>query len=718
MILGGAGSGKTAAMMLLMEEILRTRLNGHLGPEEPIPVWLTLGGWNPDTTDPLSWVKSSLARDHPFLRAAKFGPNVIDRLISQRRIALFLDGLDEMPPSLRGKALSSLDLHLNDLRLVLTSRFDEYHDALARGSLKKAAVIELMPLDTETIQAHLTNDLPEQLVAGGRKVREYLREHPTGNLTEALNNPFMLSLAKSMCRDSDPAYLLSASLTSVSSIRHRILEKTLEITYPDSAERDHVTRRLTWLARKMGTNRDLAWWTIPTWLTAEQHWAGAALTSAAGILVAISPLLSQTPIILVLVPILAPITVFVAIQISLLMTLFGSNMIGDSMDRFRNGPIFGSGAGPRALAVRKPSAVELLRGLGNGALCGLACAAIGHRAGDLSGSQTLAKWLSVGLGLAGLLAFDLLEVWLTPVANEPSATPKSTYLLDRRTALVCGGAGGLMFGALVGLTISNYFGPALGITVGLYATALFGLLFGNGNSVAVLFFEIFNLCTQGHRVGIIQSLERAHASGILRTAGALYQFRHAELQEYLAGLGRPENRAELNPAGRSGEPTVRAGSRSPETTIQEPTTGGAQVGVTQYQVALSFAEEQAGYVHDVAQELASLGIKYFYYKELESDLWGKDLGDELPNIFAHGSSRVVIFTSKEYFSKVYTLIELIAAFGQHKKNRSANFILPVLLDDTPLQLLPPSTVTIDGRIKSPQRVAELIAEKIAHSSTT
>jgi hypothetical protein len=46
-ILGGPGAGKTAAMLLLLLDILKHR---PVGSAQPVPVWLTLGGENPQTT--------------------------------------------------------------------------------------------------------------------------------------------------------------------------------------------------------------------------------------------------------------------------------------------------------------------------------------------------------------------------------------------------------------------------------------------------------------------------------------------------------------------------------------------------------------------------------------------------------------------------------------------------------------------------------------------
>ena len=98
-LLGGPGAGKTAAMLLLLIDILEQRPKGS---REPVPVWPTLGGWNPDTTSLHEWAATTLARDYPGLAATVYGgPGTAAELIRTGRVALFLDGLDEIPPLCR-----------------------------------------------------------------------------------------------------------------------------------------------------------------------------------------------------------------------------------------------------------------------------------------------------------------------------------------------------------------------------------------------------------------------------------------------------------------------------------------------------------------------------------------------------------------------------------------------------------------------------------------
>jgi hypothetical protein len=72
----------------------------------------------------------------------------IAQLFDIGRIALFLDGLEEMPDMLRSKAVERLAGEAAGRRLVITSRPDEFRETidLGRHQLPYTAVIELAPV--------------------------------------------------------------------------------------------------------------------------------------------------------------------------------------------------------------------------------------------------------------------------------------------------------------------------------------------------------------------------------------------------------------------------------------------------------------------------------------------------------------------------------------------------------------------------------------------
>src|SRR5258708_24875207 len=73
-----------------------------------------------------------------------------------------------------------------------------------------------------------------------------------------------------------------------------------------------------------------------------------------------------------------------------------------------------------------------------------------------------------------------------------------------------------------------------------------------------------------------------------------------------------------------------------------------------YDVALSFAGEDRGYVEEVAGSLKAMGINVFYDAYERADLWGKNLYTHLSKIYRDDSRYVVMFISEHYAQKVWT----------------------------------------------------------------
>ena len=70
----------------------------------------------------------------------------------------------------------------------------------------------------------------------------------------------------------------------------------------------------------------------------------------------------------------------------------------------------------------------------------------------------------------------------------------------------------------------------------------------------------------------------------------------------------------------------------------------------EYDVVLSFAGEDRGYVQDIAKKLKAKGIKVFYDEFEEAKLWGKDLYQYLYYIYKE-SAFFVLFLYRQIISK-------------------------------------------------------------------
>src|ERR1035437_9179714 len=144
--------------------------------------------------------------------------------------------------------------------------------------------------------------------------------------------------------------------------------------------------------------------------------------------------------------------------------------------------------------------------------------------------------------------------------------------------------------------------------------------------------------------------------------------------------------------------------------------GGSSVGTGcgqrwQWDVVLSFAGAQRGYVEQVAGALKAWGVRCFYDADEQIELWGKYLAEELPAIYGEQAAAVVVFISAEYAARDWTRLERRAALGRAVRERR-EYVLPARFDDTPLPGLLSDMVTVDLRACTPQQFAEMIADKL------
>jgi hypothetical protein len=551
-LMGGPGAGKTGAMILLLIEALRHReLLPHAARAHvPVPVWLTLGSWDPSLQGLRDWVTATIRRDHPYLAAREFGPTAVNQLFDSGRIALFLDGLDEMPEGLRDQAIERLSSEAAGLRMVVTSRpekADGSPDASQR--LPYTAVVALQPVDPATAAEYLLEGQIGATRQAWEEVAEHVVAHPDGVLARTLNTPLTLSLARGAYMGGDPRALLRRELADESALRTHLLDQVLIVAYPDVSEREHINYWLGWLAhhmntRRFGATRDLVWWRIPGWVP---EWRVGLVGTLVGGLAAGLALLITTGIGYLLTSTL-PFTPSNA----LLLVLAVGLLVGYAS-------VVGEWVAPQSLTIQLPWRTHHLvmwPVLLDICLVGLFGWLGWWWLGPKMGGGLLGR-LSVAL-LAALLASVLLpyrvRVAVRPagpfddIAANFDASPRSIYRQDLRSNIAVGALTGLLMGLLfwlnAGVVLGLIFEPLTGLRIGLLVglgVALFsGFAFWSfedepeiGAAAALGFAEIA-LLLQGRRVRFMHLLETALARQVLRQAGAVYQFRHAELQDRLA----------------------------------------------------------------------------------------------------------------------------------------------------------------------------------------
>ena len=130
-----------------------------------------------------------------------------------------------------------------------------------------------------------------------------------------------------------------------------------------------------------------------------------------------------------------------------------------------------------------------------------------------------------------------------------------------------------------------------------------------------------------------------------------------------------------------------------------------------YEVALSFAGEQRGYVESVARALQSRGIAVFYDEFEKIALRGKHLAEELQAVYEHRSDRVVLFVSKAWVENSWPRHERGAILSRAVQE-PGEYVLPVRFDDATVPGLPGDVAYVRAQDCSPAELASMIAEKL------
>jgi transcriptional regulator with XRE-family HTH domain len=536
-VLGRAGAGKTALAVRLVLELLATRAE-----HDVVPVVFGLGSWDPTRTPLRDWLVDQLVRDHPGLAATgSDGTTLAAALVRSDLILPVLDGFDEMADGLRRAALTQLNATV--LPLVLTSRPAEYATLADGAALTAAAVIELAELNPADVADYLRRASRRSTWS---QVLDHLRDHPADpasvNLAAVLTAPLAVTLARAAYSDRDPAELLDAHrFPEPRDIEGHLLDAYLPVAYrtrlgqrprwdPDRAQR--------WLVRiaghldQLGT-RDLAWWQLGDSL--RRRWrlivvglvVGLAVGTVDGLVItAITGVPVQGLVNALVIGSTAGLTFALAHGF---LTRARHPGLEPSRMRLR--------WGGRASATRGRLGPRLLAGLTGGFVFGLVNG-IGRAISSEPGSWL---WLALGYALVFGLSISLVGWLLTrfevPLETGSVVSPAELLDVNRANVVIQSALGGLVFGAAVELLargIPGLAGPPL--VIGLVSWLVIGL--GYWLSLTawgqwVIFARLWLPLTGRLPWGVARFLDDACHRGVLRRTGAVYQFRHARLQDHL-----------------------------------------------------------------------------------------------------------------------------------------------------------------------------------------
>ncbi|MCX5529803.1 NACHT domain-containing protein [Streptomyces sp. NBC_00006] len=548
-VTGAPGSGKT---MLAVELILA--LIGERRERDAVPVRLSLSSWSEvapidwseavpieDQTDRLtSWVSRTLMENYQLTW------NVATALVENHMIVPVLDGLDEMDaadadtPLYKSRARQALGV-LNDYQhsgtrasLILTCRTDRYQDLEALEVwARDAARIEIAPVNTLQTREFLERVTDE---SRWRPVLDELDANPTGPLARSLSTPWRLSVAVIVYeRDrstgrytNSPIELINPALQSEQQLRDHLIRRLITVRStrhppPGRASPTQVRAWLGVLAVYLHTN-------LRANVCVGRLVDGVTLSSVDLVPHELWPLADRRRLRSALLLLLTAVAWLVAAVYGTCLVVLGSE-----------DPSLGQVCGKAAI----------VGGLLNAALPWLAWEAPQTASRlDLGLLRTPHRWLSAdGLGEEVRSAVD----------------PREPLQVDLAFKVACGLAFGVAAGCVVWIACRPWF-DGVEIRIGdlythrpedtvigsldafpdwlgvgalgeLMLGGIVGTAVGLARATAVKYVALL-MCTRHRPQALPWRLGRflgwAEEAGLLRVAGTAYQFRHLELQDWLA----------------------------------------------------------------------------------------------------------------------------------------------------------------------------------------
>ncbi|WP_372406040.1 NACHT domain-containing NTPase [Streptomyces luteireticuli] len=579
-VLGRPGSGKTILTARFVLDHLKSRARA-----EAVPVIFSIGSWDPTALTFRDWLTAQLTRDHPGLAVpGAGGASLASALVETGRVLPVLDGFDEIARGLRRPALEALNA--TTLPLLLTSRPAEYAAAVAETDvLTSAAAVELTDLTLDDLADYLPRTTRKG--HGGdpsgtcwdavlAELAEQPRSRAGDSLAAVLTTPLMVTLARAVYSDSagqDPSSLLDTRrFDGPEELEEHLLENFTTTVYrprpdhlPGGGPRPGVDvdpeRARYWLGyladhlTRLDTP-NLEWWRL-----------GSGLRRPVRALVtALAVCLTMGVVDLAVGAFTDPLRYQLADGAAA--GLFSGLVFGTAywfVFAARDAAVPPAGVRVnlkvfgRAGRAGRSASPRLVIGL----VCGLA---YGFGYGFAHGMLNWGLWrtgfpyalerglkdgviFGVVFSLGTGPAFGLRALLETPLDIRSAVSPTGLLRTNRRTITAQFLLWAPVFGLLVGFGADLLMGPLsallgplawtltaavkLGVTSGLGGVLGYGLALTAWGQWLVLA-RVWLPLTGRLPWHVVAFLEDAYRRGVLRQAGAVYQFRHARLQEHLA----------------------------------------------------------------------------------------------------------------------------------------------------------------------------------------
>ena len=534
-VVGAPGVGKSGtAILLLLDAVAhRDSLDDTERARVPVPVLFTGHGWNPNTTSVQDWLRDQLVATYPLFQRRGGDADAAALAAARDKVALILDGLDEMDEALHPAALQALSDA--PFRVVVLTRSQEMVRAASEAWLVGAVAVHLHdvtgPEAAEYLQRAHTGPPPSGLPG----LLAHLREHPNGVLAGGLSTPLTLTLLRDTYHAGDDLgdLLDPTRYSTAEHIERHLITRVLPAAYtprpgrpPPRYSETQACQALTFLARRMNQDhtRDLVWWHVPRWASTMPRvlTTGLAYGLAYGFVLGLVAGLIVGPV------------------GGLTIGLMGGPMlgiVGGLTGKLASGRLMGklTIVEPRRVRTANWRAVVSRRALGVGLSSGLTAGVwvefLGGLPGEFPGGLPDGLGFGLTIGFVSGLASGLTE---GGTGEDRPLGPREIWRNDRAAGLLMGLVGCLVFGLVFGLA-----GGLIRLVSGLVGGIMAGLV--SPRAFTTLAWRQLKLAGHVPAVGLMAFLEDARGRDVLRTVGAVYQFRHATLQDRLADQTAPNS---------------------------------------------------------------------------------------------------------------------------------------------------------------------------------
>ncbi|ANN20024.1 hypothetical protein SD37_33415 [Amycolatopsis orientalis] len=561
-LVGPPGSGKSSTAVLLQLDALRHRdaaADAHDRRRIPVPVILTLHGWDPESTPVMDWLVSRLTLV-PMLRGRAGARHA--RALLQGHITVILDGLDEIPEHLRPTALRVLSEQAT-FRLILLSRTKEMADAARQHLLVGAVAVRLEPSTPAATVRYLLDPLAAPAPSAWKSIAATVKEKRPGPLASVLSSPLWASLLHDIYPplgnlDATVDELLDTERFADSrTITQHLLDQAVAAAYtsrpaqkPSPYKPATVRRTLGVIASRLhrDSTRDFTWWGMIAW----SPLSGRLVSAIPTVLFTIPAILAAAALIAVLAGDLVWVT---------LGAVAGIGLAAKFLAPAARYPLT-LGGSFKSRNLRR----GILLGLGLGLGFGLVAGSQGGFAGGFASGYVGGLGVCLPVGLVGGLTVGLLDQLAQQGRNDVNPpSPVKLWHAEVATApfliLTFASAGALVFGLI---------GGVIGGADSVLEEGAMGAFIGTAIAVAVwtaLSKTMRAACGQLYLTvryrtpfRLVRFLEDARSRHILRTVGPVYQFRHATLQDHLAARSQPASPASTATASAAASPERTAPS--------------------------------------------------------------------------------------------------------------------------------------------------------------